>query len=814
MTKSSRYPQTMATQSRNLLRLALGVALLLSLALLAFAFAAARAAASPVTYNGIAADGHLALFTTTEKMVPGDTDNQPDVYVRSKDEALGEQVTREVSIGPAGGNDAQPVQYDGVSSDGEKVFFSTKEGLVASDKDGQEDIYMRNLETNATTLVSQRDSSCATEGCGGPLAGAGFVPGGVIPSGDRVFFATTEKLSGEDGDGALDVYMRDLGTGETVLISQGDSSCAGSGCGDGPLPAIFKKASEDGEKVFFTSTEGLATGDGDGRLDIYERDLETTGSTVLVSPLVNCPAGLPSGQNCDPSYRGASSDGSHVFFESNEQISGADTDTSQDVYDWSGSGPAALVSTGPSGGNGAPNATYAGTSGTGAQVYFETSERVDPVADTDAVRDVYERSGGETTTLISTGPVGGNGPQPASFEWASPDGSSSAVLFSTTEALTSGDTDTVQDIYSRSGTETTLVSTGPESRNGPQPASFAGASDDGSHVYFLTVEALLGEDKDANADIYLRSGTETALVSTGTIGGNGAFSAGLFGVSTDGSMGFFVTRERLAADDDFLNEEDVYSWAAPKSPGSSSKTLLVSVKNSGELVLGPPPPFLEGTSPATSGETTEPRILGQAEAEAVITIYTTSNCSGKAVPPGGSEEELAGAGIPVTVAAATKTTFYATAEVKGIVSPCSNGVSYTQATPEPPPPPPPPAGEEGGNKGGGGTTTGGTGTGGNGTGGGGGNGRGFTFVTPQTRITFGPASKTRKRKVVFRFVDSTEQPGTKFLCKADRKHWKECGSPDTLKRLSVGRHVFQVKAVNALGTAEPAPQKRAFKVVK
>jgi Tol biopolymer transport system component len=730
--------------------------LFLSLAasLLATAVAATPASALSVTYDGIAADGHLALFSTAEQMVPGDTDHEQDVYVRSKDTTLGEYVTREVSIGPAGGDDAQPVQYDGVSSDGEKVFFSTKEGLVEGDKDGQEDIYMRNLATNTTTLVSQRDSSCA-EGCGGPVSGAGFVPGGVVPSGERAFFATTERLSAEDTDNELDIYMRNLVSGHTVLISQGDSSCVGSGCGNGPHPAIFKKASEDGEKVFFVSDEGLVAGDGDEHVDIYERDLESN-TTKLVSAPGTCPAGLPAGQNCDPSFRGASSDGSHVFFESNEQISSEDTDTSQDVYNWSGSGPAALVSTGPSGGNGASNAAYAGTSGTGGAVYFETNERVDPVADTDTTQDVYERSGGETT----------------------------------------------------------LISTGPESRNGPASASFAGASNDGSHVYFITTEALLAEDEDANADIYMRSGAETSLVSTGSIGGNGPFSAGLHGVSVDGSMAFFVTQERLAADDDFLNEEDVYSWAAPKSPGSSAKTLLVSVKNSDELVLGPPPPFLEGTSPATSGETTEPRILGQAEAGAAIKIYTSSTCAGEPVPPGGTAVELAGAGIPAAVTAGAKTTFYATAELEGVVSPCSNGVSYTQATPEPPPPPP---SEEGSGSKGGGPTGGSTGTGTSGTGAGSGSGSGhggLTFVIPQTRITFGPASKTRKRKVVFRFVDSTEQPGTKFLCKVDRKHWKECGSPDTLKRLNPGRHVFAVKAVNAVGTAELAPQKRAFRVVK
>ncbi|HEY0390466.1 MAG TPA: hypothetical protein VGC63_02020 [Solirubrobacterales bacterium] len=779
--------------------------------LFAGASTAATAGAVPVSYNGIPVDGHLALFSTSEQMVPGDTDSQRDVYVRSKDPALGEYVTREVSIGPAGGNDGLSVQYDGASEDGEKVFFSTKEGLVAGDKDGLEDIYMRNLETNATTLVSQRDGSCPTEGCGGPLAGAGFVAGGVIPSGGRVFFATTEKLSSADADSSLDVYMRDIGGGKTVLVSPGDASCAGSNCGSGTQAAIFKAVSNDGEKVFFTSSEELASGDADESLDIYERDLET-GSTVLVSAPVTCPPGLPSGQNCDPSFRGASSDGSHVFFESNERLSGGDSDTSQDVYDWSGSSPAALISTGPSGGNGVPNASFAGASGTGSAVYFETSERVDPVADTDSVQDVYERAGG-VTTLVSTGPEGGNGPQPASFEWASPDGSSAAAIFTTNEALTSADTDSAQDVYERSGAATTLLSIGPEGGNGAANASFEEASNDGSHVYFTTPEALLGEDEDSLADIYLRLGGETLLVSTGPLGGNGEFSAGLDSVSADGSVAFFVTRERLAADDDFLKEEDLYSWTAPKSTGSSAKTLLVSVKNSSELVLGPAPPFLEGTSPLGSGETTEPRVLGQAENGATIKLYTTPDCSGEPVPPGGTAAELGGAGIPVTVAAGTKTTFYATAELAGVVSPCSSGVSYTQATAEPPPSSPP-GGTGGGTTGSGAGSGAGAGAGAGTKAGGNGAGHGFSFVTPQTRITFGPASKTRKRKVVFRFLDATEQPGTKFFCKVDRKRWGECGSPDTVKRLKPGRHTFQVKAINAVGTGEPVPQKRTFKVVK
>lgn len=774
---------------------------------------APSAGAVPATYGGIAADGHLALFSTVEKMVPGDTDNKVDVYARAKDTTLGEYVTREVSIGPLGGNDAYDVQYDGVSGDGTRAFFSTVESLVAADGDHEEDVYMRDLVANTTTLVSRGDASCAGEGCGNGAAPAGFVPRGVVPAGDRVFFTTTERLDVADADSVRDVYMRDLEAGETVLVSAGDGSCAGEGCGDGPDQAVFEQASEDGERVVFSSEEGLVAGDGDGASDIYMRDLEA-GETALVTVPGACPEDLPLGQTCDPTFGGVSGDGSHVFFESYERISGADSDSSQDVYDWTGAGAATLASIGASGGNGEYNATYSPASGSSGDVYFYTDEELDP-ADEDGTQDVYVFSAGETE-LVSTGPEGRNGPAPASLAWASPEPSSPVAIFATAEALVPEDTDATLDVYRRSGGTTTLISTAPEAGNGAFTSAFAGASEDGARVFFSTAEPLSEEDEDAKDDIYLRAEGETALVSVGPVGGSGPFPPpGLRGVSEDGSQAFFTTEERLTVDDDFAGEEDVYQWSLGPS---SSTTRLVSVKNAAELVLGPPPPFLEGTSPASPGESTEPRILGQAEEGATITIYASPSCSGEAVPPGGTAEELSGAGIPVTVAAGTKKTFYATAEVEGIVSPCSNGIAYTQkAAPE----------EEGGGKegGGGGKEEGG------GSGGGsedpgaildalssGGKGDaaagGLVFVTPRTLITFGPGAKTRKRKVVFRFADSTGQPGTGFRCKIDRQSWRKCRSPQRLKGLRLGRHVFQVKAVNAVGAWEPRPQKRPFKVVR
>ncbi len=152
------------------------------------------------------------------------------------------------------------------------------------------------------------------------------------------------------------------------------------------------------------------------------------------------------------------------------------------------------------------------------------------------------------------------------------------------------------------------------------------------------------------------------------------------------------------------------------------------------------------------------------------------------------------------------TKFWATAEAEGFISLCSSPVSYTQQSET----------EGGGGGGGGGGTGGGSGGGGgfDGFGAGkGGSGTGASYVTPHTRITFAPASKTRTRNPVFRFADSTGQSGTRFRCRVDRKHWKRCSSPLRLKRLSRGKHVLRVLAVNAIGVAEPAPSTRRFKVV-
>ena len=782
-------------------------------ALFVLALGAPAANAADAHYEGISADGGVAVFSTTDKLVAGDTDVQRDVYVRDLEGGLG-YVTREVSLGPTGGNDAFAAQFLAIDPAGERVFFSTRERLTAADKDTATDIYVRDLVLNTTTLVSAGAASCAPTGCGNGDVDVGAVSEGVVDGGHAVFFISSEKLSPLDGDESPDVYLRDLDAGTTALVSVAGPLCSGS-CGNGANPAFFQGASADGSKAIFTTAESLVPADTDAEADLYERNL-TSGETKLVSTPGAGPEACPAGKNCEPANSGIAADGSHVFFETNERISAPDNDQSQDVYDWS-AGTASLASLGPTGGNGAANALFEASSADGSAVFFATSEKL-VAADTDAAQDVYVRIGGTTTELVSEGDSScagsncGNGISPAVLQWISGDGS--IAVLSTAEPLTAADGDAKADVYARQlpGGPTTLISvpgptcTDPQCGDGDHNASFSGASADGGHLFFVTSEALApplaGDstgpgDRDEHTDVYERTGGVTRLVSAGQLTGsgpytgNGAFDAQLQGISTDGGKAFIVSKEQLTAEDSDTGE-DVYMR-------SGGGTLLVSRSNDAELEaqLAPPGPVLLGTDPESPAAATTIRVFGsEPVAGATIKLYSSSNCSGEPVATG-TAAELESPGIAVKVAVESKTTLRAIAEAEGFISPCSGEVFYRQEEEESSggkesvpleklklkeAPAPGPLVH-------------------------------IPYAIPQTRITFGPAFKTRIRRPVFQFTDTTEQLDTSFLCKLDRSAWQRCNSPFKVKKLRLGKHAFEVKGVNGAGVSQPKPTKRKFKVV-
>lgn len=136
-----------APTSRVHVRITLWAGLIAAFALIAGAVSAAPASAL-LFYNGASSDGTRVFFTTDKPLDPvADTDDaRVDVYQR-----LG-GVTTLVSGDGDGPFDAM---YGGRSSDGTRVFFTTGETLdPAADTDGGEsDVYQR--FGGATTLISR-----------------------------------------------------------------------------------------------------------------------------------------------------------------------------------------------------------------------------------------------------------------------------------------------------------------------------------------------------------------------------------------------------------------------------------------------------------------------------------------------------------------------------------------------------------------------------------------------------------------------------------------------------------------------------------
>ena len=319
--------------------------------------------------------------------------------------------------------------------------------------------------------------------------------------------------------------------------SQTDLVSTGPTGGNGPKDASFGGVSADGTHVYFTTGESLVSADTDTATDVYER---VGATTTLIST-------GPTGGNgaIAARFTGVSTDGSHVFFDTAEKMTSTDTDSAWDVYERFG-GTTVQVSTGPVGGNAGIDSFYAGSSVDGSRVFFTSYDQL-TADDTDTSRkDVYERSGG-TTTLLSTGPAGGSGPFGADFSRATADGS--VVFFRTPEVLVASDTDASLDVYKRAGGTTTHVSLGQINGNGAYDVIYRGNSQDASRVFFDTTEQLTPSDTDLNRDSYERSGGITTLLSIGPNGGNGAFDASMVGLSADGSKIWFETPESLVSGD-------------------------------------------------------------------------------------------------------------------------------------------------------------------------------------------------------------------------------------------------------------------------
>jgi len=167
-----------------------------------------------------------------------------------------------------------------LSADGRFLAYDS------SDFSDDYQVYVRDLRTNKTTLVSRATGKRGAEADDGFSAdNLGSDDPSISADGRRVAFESdATNLAPRDRNQATDVFVRDLRAHTTTLVSRASDTGGTAGNGNSILPAI----SSDGRSVAFDSTAGnldngippLDRTNGDGV--VYVRNLSAL-TTQLVS---------------------------------------------------------------------------------------------------------------------------------------------------------------------------------------------------------------------------------------------------------------------------------------------------------------------------------------------------------------------------------------------------------------------------------------------------------------------------------------------------------------------------------------------------
>jgi len=259
----------------------------------------------------ISADGRYVAFASeASDLVPGDTNDQCDVFVHDRHTG---QTTR-ISVASDGRQGNGDSNEPSVSADGWYVAFeSAAAHLVPGDYDRLPDIFVHDRRTGDTVRIS-RTPRQGPETSSGPS---------ISPDGRCVAFRSDgSNLVPADTNDLWDIFVHDRHTGQTTRISVASDGNQGDDVSFEP------SISADGRYVAFTSgASNLVPADTNDVYDVFVHDRQT-GETVRLSVASDGKQG--DGVSFDPSI---SADGRCVAFRSDgSNLVPADTNDLCDIF--------------------------------------------------------------------------------------------------------------------------------------------------------------------------------------------------------------------------------------------------------------------------------------------------------------------------------------------------------------------------------------------------------------------------------------------------------------------------------------------------
>jgi len=220
------------------------------------------------TWSSVSSDGRFVAFVSlASNLVGGDTNSIADVFVRDRLSGT----TDRVSVDSVGAQANSGSYEAALSADGRFVAFrSFASNLVSGDANGVADIFVKDLLTGTTELVSVASS--------GVQADAGSLEPSISADGRYIAFTSgARNLGGGASNISDDVFVRDRLVGSTECVSL-DSFGA-----DGNSTSWGSSISADGARVAFVSrATNLIGNDTNSSFDICVRD-RMSFTTVCVS---------------------------------------------------------------------------------------------------------------------------------------------------------------------------------------------------------------------------------------------------------------------------------------------------------------------------------------------------------------------------------------------------------------------------------------------------------------------------------------------------------------------------------------------------
>jgi Tol biopolymer transport system component len=265
----------------------------------------------------ISANGRFVAFVSSSRLVPAAGGGALEVFVRD----LRTHRTRLVSVSASGAVGNSASFRPSISADGRLVAFeSFASNLVAGDTNNATDVFLYDSRTGRTQRLSVATGGIQANG----QSFAGVQPSISLDGRYVVFYTDATNLAAGDTNASFDVMIRDLKTRTTRRVSVSSSGTQGNGASF--LPSI----SADGRYIAFESTAGnLSPGDSPGTDDVFIRD-RRTGTTGRLSHTAGGNLNLNSQQ-----YERAdiSSDGRYVTFASvATNLVAGDTNGLEDVF--------------------------------------------------------------------------------------------------------------------------------------------------------------------------------------------------------------------------------------------------------------------------------------------------------------------------------------------------------------------------------------------------------------------------------------------------------------------------------------------------